>query len=65
MQELADNVALSVPDVDRQLQQFAAALEREVIVDCPVDNATIDEFERWLGLLLCDFPSVVSPIFIA
>ena len=46
MQELVDNVASWVPDADHQLERFAASLEREVIVDCPVDNATMDEFER-------------------
>ena len=50
MQELMDNVVSWVSDVDRQLKRFAASLEREVIVDCSVDNTLMDELEQWLGL---------------
>ena len=52
MKELADEMASWVPDADRQLERFVASLDREVIVDCPVDNATTDEFEHWLRLSL-------------
>ena len=52
MKELVDEMASWVPDVDRQIERFAASLDREVIVDCLVDNATMDEFEQWLGLSL-------------
>ena len=52
MKELADEMASWVHDADQQLERFAASLVCEVIVDCPVDNATMDEFEQWLGLSL-------------
>ena len=52
MKELVDEVGSWVPDLDQQLERFAASLEREVIVDCPADNTTMDEFEQWLGLSL-------------
>ena len=46
MKELVDEKASWVPDADRQLERFAASLDREVIVYCPVDNATMDNFEQ-------------------
>ena len=52
MKELADEMASWVSDADRQLEQFVASLGHEVIVDYPVNNATVDEFEHWLGLSL-------------
>ena len=50
IQDLVKDVTWWVPNADRQLERFAACLEREVVVDCPVDNATMDEWEKWLGL---------------
>ena len=38
--ELAEEMASWVSDADRQLERFAASLDREVIVDYPVDNTT-------------------------
>ena len=52
MKELVEEAVSWVSDADRQLERFAASFDREVIVDCPVDNATMDEFEEWLGLSL-------------
>ena len=52
VKELAEEMASWVTDADRQLERFAALLDREVIVDYPVDNAIMDEFEHWLGLSL-------------
>ena len=52
MKELVEEMASWVTNADRQLERFAASLDREVIVDCPVDNTNKDEFEEWLGLSL-------------
>ena len=59
MKELADEVGLWVSDANRQLKRFAASPKQEVIADCPVDNATMDEFEQWLGLFFVVVPTLV------
>ena len=51
IQDPADEGLSWVPDLERHLDRFAAALERKPILECHIDAQNMDTFE-W-SLVLC------------